>query len=423
MTKGLAPVTLRHLDPEGEVLAIDPSRWVKQYQEVQGYPLMEVDMETRRVIRVVGGRPRVLNRPLPHDTSLLDSALAHIETYVESVGACEAQALDPQYAMTSIYEALLFFLAAPFAHERMKVMRSAFGPSKSKGPKSLYIYGATNNGKSSLAKFALKLLAGQHVKPLTNDDYKKDRLLAAANMGGVFPAVFDDVLSLSKDAWVGGVFKGYWEASWRETCSQPALIFTCNRPSVPDWAKSRVHRLDFDVVFADNAANSVRLADLLEEENPVFGWFAERYLDALAELKPGVESRSVESLAKLDDELALARETMTCLYQHAARPLPGYFPTRPVHETYSPEPKRLADMIQLGKIVEKKAGNRLILTFAEDLEDQDVKELASYVPQEAKPRRRGRTLIIEGVPEYESWVKRGRTGFSLWSRVTRWFSG
>ncbi len=361
----------------------------------------------------------------PADGSLFKHLGSVVNGLIQNRGRKKAESCvtvaDPKDETSAVrrvsYEALLYFLGAPFAHERMKLMQAAFGFGKSKGPKALYIYGATNNGKSSLTKFALKLLAGHFTKPLTNDDYRKRKLDAMVTMGGVFPAVFDDVARLSK-AHVSSAFKGYWESAWRAEFPQPALAFTCNKATVPEWAKTRVLRVDFDVVFRDSAVNSARLNDLLQRENPIFDWVAHLSVARLAELGPRIRAREEAAVELLDDDLSITRLVLQDLYTHAGRELPSYFPRQPVHTLFNPEQRRWMEHQRLGKLELKQDGNTLRIEFAEDLDTHEVKELISYIPQEVKSRRVGHTLIVEAVSEFHHWLS--KEDDSIWTRIKRW---
>ena len=57
-----------------------------------------------------------------------------------------------------MFEAILYFLSAPFFHEQMKSRRAKVGLVDRRGPLFLLIYGRSSNGKSTFLQFALKLL-------------------------------------------------------------------------------------------------------------------------------------------------------------------------------------------------------------------------------------------------------------------------
>jgi hypothetical protein len=132
-----------------------------------------------------------LSEPIP-DSNEVNNALQHIEDYLNTVD--EAQAWDPKYTKTSMFEALLYILSAPFANEQMKDKRRRYAVIDRRGPRFLYIYGPTHNGKSTFLTFVLKLLTGQIVEPLHEIDFTKKRISNANSLGTVFPLVFDDVV-------------------------------------------------------------------------------------------------------------------------------------------------------------------------------------------------------------------------------------
>ena len=159
----------------------------------------------------------------------------------------------------SMYEALLYFLYVPFANEYMEVRRRRFAGVDSRGPRFLYIYGPSHNGKTTFLRFALKLICGQRVEPLMPSSFSKTTALTAMAFGSVFPLVFDDLTPSRRSGPFEEIVKSFWEAWWQPGHPSPQLIVSSNTESLKDWAKSRVKRVDFDVYFAPNETNKERL--------------------------------------------------------------------------------------------------------------------------------------------------------------------
>lgn len=105
-------------------LQVNAVTYLRYVQEAHGVPLMRVDLADRKVLLGIDGLMLTRSEPPPDDGNV-DRALQHIEDYVNTVdwGRC---CLDPRFAKTSIFEALLYFFVAPFAHEHMGARRRAW---------------------------------------------------------------------------------------------------------------------------------------------------------------------------------------------------------------------------------------------------------------------------------------------------------
>jgi hypothetical protein len=229
-----------------------------------------------------------------------------------------------------MFEELLYVLFAPFATGYMERRRSAYGTVDTRGPRFLYIYGPSQNGKSTFLRFALKLLTGRQVQPLTGNQFTKTKLLQATTVGTGFPLVFDDVVALNSTPNLEEAMKSYWEIWWKSGYVQPQILLSSNVRTLKEWAKSRVKRVDFDVHFAPNERNKERLARIFEIENPLFRWFSGVYLTRMDQGDPAS-----------DDELSLARATMVELYERGTG-LAWLFPARASGTDVRSRPPRLA---------------------------------------------------------------------------------
>ena len=387
-------VTGRH----AQVNALNYLRYV---QEAHNVPLMQVNLADQRLLVGIDGPALTRSEP-PSDSDSVDRALQHIEDYVNTVdwGRC----LNPPFAKTSMFEALLYFLTAPFAHEHMKARRRTYALVDSRGPQVLYIFGHAQNGKSTFLKFALHLLVGRHTLPIPGAKFSKTKIQGAAALGSAFPLAFDDVDLSSKGKTFEEVLKSYWEVWWREDRVSPQIILTGNTENFKEWAKSRLKRIDFDVQFAPNTEQKKKLNRILEVENPLFKWFSFLYMGHLERgAYPG------------EDELSIARSVMGDLYHHADRPLPSFFPEDPIERLYDPGRRAWQDLLNgLRKATATRDGARLLIAFTDDMQPLEVRAYAGHLPQTVKHNMKGKTIVIESPHEFEEWLGSNGSGRKHW---------
>lgn len=353
---------------------------------------VRVDLEKREVILVLDGTVTKCTEP-PDDPILVDAALRHIEEYFNTVQW--GQTLDSRYAKTSMFEALLYVLASPFATEHTKIKQRRYAVLDSRGPQFLYIFGPAQNGKSTFLRFALKLLTGQHTLPFSGNQFTKTKVLGASYLGTGFPLVFDDVDPYKKDKAFETVLKSYWEVWWREEYIFPQIILTSNSSTLREWAKSRVKRIDFDVHFASNERNKERLASIFSQDNHIFKWFSFHYIKQL-----------LDSYSPGDDELEVARAAMKELYHFSGRPQPDFFPDKPIDQMYDPGRRAWHDLLnglRKAKMVPER--DRLLITFTEDMGSREIVEYAGHLPQNVKHLRKGNTLVIESPTSFKTWLE------------------
>ncbi len=293
------------------------------------------------------------------------------------------QSTDIQFAKTSMFEALLYVFCAPFFNEFMKIRRrSNIGVLDTRGPRFLYVYGPSQNGKTTFFRYILKLLTGHYVRELSGTEFTMSKVRTVASFGTVFPLVFDDVTP-SRSSSFEQVIKSYWDVWWTGEYVAPQIIMSSNTFSLKGWAKSRIKRVDFDVQFEETARNKTRLAKIISEDNPLYKWFCYLYLDGLKSLDmPG------------DDELELGRAVMRDLYKYAERNVPDVFPNEPVEKLYDPSRRDWQDILYRSKKATMQSErDRVTIEFKKDLSSQEVREYQTYLPQTVKCVRRGNTLI------------------------------
>ncbi len=382
----LAPMKPVSMNQE---IRVDTVSFIRYVQESHGFPLMHVDMQGHAVRLGINGQVQICTEPLT-DKSRVNQALEYLEEYFHTVDW--GQSPDPKLAKTSMVEALLYILSSPFSHEYMKMKRRKFGVLDTRGPRFLYIYGPSQNGKSTFLRFALKLLTGHNLQPFSGSDFSKRKILNAISIGTVFPLIFDDLAPAQKGSFEE-VLKSFWEVWWNEEARSPQLLMSSNIYNLKDWAKSRLKRIDFDVHFAPNEKHKAQLAGMFARENPIFRWFSYLYLEELKKAEISGE-----------DELYLARLVMKKIYEFSGRPFPEFFPKEPIERLYDPGRRHWKDLLeQLKKAKIKSEKDRLLVEFSEDLQHYEIREYQGALPQTIKNRLRGKTLIIESPKEFNAW--------------------
>ena len=384
-------------------LTINGSNFIRYVYENHHIPFLRLNAERGELLLGLSGALKILTEP-PPTPSDVSEALAHIEDYIQTVDS--AKSTDPLYAKISLFEALLYMFFAPFAQEYMKAKRTKFKRADVRGPRFLYIYGPSQNGKSTFLRFALRLLTGTEIEPLSRQDFTPTRIRNAASIGTAFPLTFDDV-DPSRAPGLEDVFKSYWERWWQEQYVSPQLIVTSNSPRLRDWAKSRVKRVDFDVLFVPTERDKETLGRLLAVDNPIYRWFSYTYLQLLR----------TEELPS-DDELQTARNAMKELYAYAHRDLPLFFPHQPIEKIYDPGRKDWHDLLYiLGKTEVRSEGSRVLIMFKEDMQPWEISHYKACLPQQIKHGRRGNTLIIETPTEFYNWLGKPPSRRSWFSRL------
>jgi len=383
-------VPMRPVSAGQNQLQVNRSVFIRYVYETHRVPLLLVSREKKELLLGVGASLTSLTEA-PPDPATVSDGLELIESYINSVDLAESA--NPLSAKTSMFEALLYLFFTPFANEYMRAKRARYGLIDTRGPRFLFIYGPSQNGKTTFLRFVLKLMTGQVMEALSRQDFTKTRIASAALTGTAFPLIFDDI-DPSAARGIEDVFKSYWERWWRDEYVSPQLVITSNTPRLKEWAKSRVKRIDFDIHFISTEVSRERLNKLFKQDTLVFKWFSYLYLDALTTGEPAS-----------DDELFLARRVMRQLYEYAMRPIPAFYPNEPIEKTYDPGRKDWQDLLYgIRKATVEDDGKRKLITFAKDMQSWEVRDYQSYLPQTIKHLRKGNTVIIENPKEFDKWL-------------------
>lgn len=207
----------RHLAPLKPVFAgqnqvhVNNSAFIRYVYETHRVPLLILSREHQELLLGLD-TPMAILTEAPSDPTLVDQSLELVEAYLHTVDSGESA--NPLSAKTSMFEALLYIFFTPFANEYMRAKRARYGLIDTRGPRFLYIYGPSQNGKTTFLRFALKLLTGRIIEPLSRQDFTKTRITSAVLTETAFPLVFDDV-DPSRTSGIEEVFKSYWKAYWR----------------------------------------------------------------------------------------------------------------------------------------------------------------------------------------------------------------
>lgn len=384
------------LKPLGSVInrgeaAVSGLNFVKHATQVTGLPMMQVDYDKQTVKLAINGSIQTLSKTLP-DPATVDAGLKHIESYIGTVDSGETN--DVQFGKTAMYEALLYFLWSPFASGYMDTRRKTYGLIDSRGPRFLYLFGLAQNGKTTFLRYCLKLLTGQVIDPPREGSFNKTKVRASTDIGSAFPLVFDD-LTPSKDIKkFEDIVKSFWEGWWQPGYVFPQMVISSNTENLPEWAKSRLKHIDFDVHFSPSEEARRTLNDIFSTPNDLFQWFAMFYLRELKEANDFS-----------DDELAIARKCMLKLYEYAGRDVPSYFPQEPLEKLFDPGQRRWRDLLyrmQMARIRREK--DRTYIEFPDAMQYREIQSYASYLPQTIKNRVRGKTLIIDSPQAFDAWA-------------------
>ena len=174
----------------------------------------------------------------------------------------------------------------------------------------------------------------------------------------------------------------------------PQLVISSNRLILPEWANTRIKRVEFDVQFMDDKASKKKLHSIITQDNNIFKIFAFHYMKLFEEMK---EHHS--------DELYYSREAFKNIYKIAGRKLPPFFPHQPAEDVHDPARIRWYNLIFRHEHawIEKGRGVDYI-SFREGMA-RDVREYMSLIPQHIKKRREGLRIIIENPVEFKNWLK------------------
>jgi hypothetical protein len=390
----------------GDSLTTTP-RAVQQYKrDVYQVPTMRVQrthgeedsrVEFGRTLSFhADGRVYRVGEPLPEDRAVVDAALSNLEDYFETVdkyGNCN----DADAVKAHMVEALLWTFWAPFAN-RDAAFYDQYGIDLDKALPNLYIYGESDAGKGTFAQFALSLISGGRVRnPVDADEVGKRKIRGMRSANTAFPVIVDDITKDTVNRL--DTFRNYW-GNWTPEASYPLFAFISNDKRPDEWFRNRSKILHFNVNFDTSYMGEAEVNRLIEQDNPLFLWFTHEML-----------TREL-ALSNDDDALRTAREVMLNIYEYADRQVPEWFPRRPAEREHDAGRDRWFDLLQREDITTEDQGERLRVSFPEEM-STDTYAYARDPPTVARVERRGRDLLIKSPEEFIDWLGNPPAGVDL----------
>ena len=384
----LNPVT------KGTNLSIDKSNLVSHLIKTTGVPVMGIDEHKNLVLNTKDSGLTQVNQKLPSDIGEIYRCLEHIEQYINTVDT--GQSSKKHETKMAMFETLIYFFSAPFANKYMDAKLRHFGIHDKRGPRYLYIYGPSSNGKTTYVEFLLKLITGISQLPLSSKEFGKNKIETVANRQTVYPLVFDDVSITNGNNGHEFILKSHWERNWQPGDNFPQIIITSNKEdsNLREWAKSRMKMVTFDNKFNPSPVEKQNLKGLLSRENNIYHWFSQTYLELLEK----------DSLPE-NDELYLGRKTLMKLYEISNRTIPAFFPEKMLEEIVDPGRDRWKELIHGSKKAKLSKDKKLQrIEFDPSMEPSEIKKYLSDLRQDIKCKKTGNQVTIENPEVFENWI-------------------
>ena len=376
---------------------VNPQQFRSVISRAVQLPIMDVDRERGRVSEMIDGDVVARSAPPPERREEVAAALAHVEDYLATIDVEHASDNEKKIHKTALMEVLLYLFASPFSHDLMRLWQSHYGLVQKRGPRFLLVYGQTYRGKTTFLAFALSLIAGRTIDPLSAKTFFKEGFIRKAlSYRTTFPLIFDDMATISS-AQFEGVVKNYWEKDWTGRDPVPQLVFSTNRTGLRQSVISRVKKVYFPVYIEPTPQKKKVLNQLREREssNHLFEWFAHVYLELL----------SAQKDPPPEDELFLARSALQRLYSYAGRALPDFFPSTPFEELYDTREAEWKDLLfGLKKAEVRDTGGRILIEFHEDMSRDDILPYATMLPLATDHQEKGNTIIIQSPAVFRKWL-------------------
>jgi len=385
---------------EGIEVPVTPQQFLGQLQKVTKLPLMHID--EGKVWLSYNGRRELISQE-PTVPEVVNSDLATIEAYCDTVEL--GRSSNQEMAKAGIFETLLYILASPFAHQYQIALRERW-PLQRRGPRFLYLYGQSRNGKTQLLRYGYYLLSGAHVELLQKDHFTKSNIQGSTTTQSTFPLIFDDI-AIPRRGPIEQLLKTHWEVSWDGHSPQMQLIMSSNTGSLDEWAKSRSKLIVLSTHFAATEQEKDTLTSLTGTRNSIFKWFSHKYLQLWRECQDKVAT----------DELFVARLTMIDLYKFAGRELPRYFcQDKPVEERYNQGREEWLDLLERMKAATlKPSGDKAVIEFKLGVANNKIAHYQGLLPSQVSSCQVGLTLQITPLDEFLKWYKQGNKGGVLGS--------
>ncbi len=368
------------------------SAYNNQVRESTEIPTMSVVPESKQVI--IGDNEDLIlvatNQPTPE---VLDHCLATIEAYIETVRN-HGYTQTPTAIMAQMYEAFLYGFWAPFANQYAESLSS---PSRTLDNvlQHLYIEGKSDAGKDKLTEYILRLISDNTViSGVDADDVGVDEIRGVREWDTCFPYALIDAEKSKIEGW--SPIRNYW-GDWTPTSvDQPCLIFTTNDSLPKSEFRNRMKILSMNVSFPSNPEDpgyyeaQDDLAEVLEQENPIFSYVARRML---------IEQPWTEGNGTVED----VRRIFCDFYDEAGREPPEYFPAdKPAEKIYDTGRIKWQRDIRGGRVEFESEPDGMNADF--DREDWEVYDYEKRLDKRFMSDKSGTSVYIGAPEEFAEWV-------------------
>lgn len=399
----LSQITDYDASLSNDSLTATPQAVHRYKRDVYEVPTMRVERVEKEGVEFGGrlnfhadGQVYRVGRPLPDDADIVRDALDQLEAYFQTVDDY-GTSNDSEAVKAHMAEALLWMFWAPFVN-RDAAFYNQYGIDLDKALPNLYIYGESDAGKGTFAQFALSLISGGRVQtPVDADEVGKRKIRGMRSANTAFPVVVDDITKDTVNRL--DTFRNYW-SDWIPEASYPLFAFISNDKRPDEWFRNRSKILHFDVNFDTSHKGEAEVNRLIEQDNPLFLWFTHEML-----------TRDLV-LSDDDDALRTAREIFIDIYEYAGRSVPDWFPRRPAEQEHDAGRERWFDLLQRDDIETENQGDRLRVSFPEEM-STDTYAYARDPPTIARVERRGVDLLIKSPDEFVEWLGEPPAGVEL----------
>jgi len=368
------------------------SAYNNQVKESTEIPTMTVVPEAEQVV-IGDDEDMILVANDPPTPEILDHCLATIEAYIETVQD-HGHTQTPVAVMAQMYEAFLYGFWAPFANQYAEALSS---PSRTLDNvlQHLYIEGKSDAGKDKLTEYILRLVSDNTVvSGVDADDVGVGEIRGIREWDTCFPYAIIDAEKKKIQNW--SPIRNYW-GDWTPTSvDQPCLIFTTNDALPKSEFRNRMKILSMDVSFPSNPEDpgfrdaQDDLAEVLEQENPIFSYVARRML---------TEQPWTDGNGTIEDVRRIFRE----FYKEAGREQPEYFPAmQPAEKTYDTGRMKWQRDIQGGRVTFESEPDAITADF--DREEYEVYDYEKRLDKRFMSDKSGTSVYIGAPGEFAEWV-------------------
>lgn len=356
-----------------------------------------------------GGAKVELTRAIPDEGGPIDEVLDLFERYFETVEKY-GQTNEPEAVKAHMWEAILYFLWAPFVNEQARLYRERQVPGLDKRLPFLYLQGESNSGKGTLLQFGLRLISGNAVTgPLDADEVGRRKIRGLRKAHSSFPLAVDDIDKTKLNGMEP--LRNYW-ARWDGDSRYPTLIFTSNDRKPKKWFRNRAKILSLDVMFDPSPAGEAEVQRLIQRESPLFGWVATKLAERFRTGEIPMEA----------DVLGPVRTAVLELYEAAGRSIPPYMSGQPAEVRYDPGRRQWRRLFEDGTFAVERRQDALYLVFDEDLRPWKIGEFRRDLPADVRATQEGRRIVVKSPDRFDEWLGEVTSG-GWWARIRRKLGG